>query len=52
MLKLKTIFKENWKSILFSYFLFSMQSIFMLIYPKVLGESIDHLGNLNKLNFY
>jgi hypothetical protein len=43
MLKLKTIFKENWKSILFSYFLFSMQSIFMLIYPKVLGESIDHL---------
>jgi hypothetical protein len=43
MLKLKTIFKENWKSILFSYFLFSMQAIFMLIYPKVLGESIDHL---------
>ena len=43
MLKLKTIFKKNWKSILFSYFLFSMQSIFMLIYPKVLGESIDHL---------
>jgi ABC-type multidrug transport system fused ATPase/permease subunit len=43
MLKLKTIFKENWKSILFSYFLFSMQSVFMLIYPKVLGESIDHL---------
>jgi ABC-type multidrug transport system fused ATPase/permease subunit len=43
MLKLKTIFTENWKSILFSYFLFSMQSIFMLIYPKVLGESIDHL---------
>jgi ABC-type multidrug transport system fused ATPase/permease subunit len=43
MLKLKTIFRENWKSILFSYFLFSMQSIFMLIYPKVLGESIDHL---------
>jgi ABC-type multidrug transport system fused ATPase/permease subunit len=43
MLKLKTIFKENWKSILFSYFLFSIQAIFMLIYPKVLGESIDHL---------
>jgi ABC-type multidrug transport system fused ATPase/permease subunit len=41
--KLKKIFKENWKSIMFSYFLFSMQSIFMLIYPKVLGESIDHL---------
>lgn len=43
MTKLKTIFKENWKSISLSYFLFSMQSIFMLIYPKVLGESIDHL---------
>lgn len=43
MTKLKTIFRENWKQILFSYFLFSMQSIFMLIYPKVLGESIDHL---------
>jgi ABC-type multidrug transport system fused ATPase/permease subunit len=43
MTKLKTIFKENWKQIIFSYFLFSMQSIFLLIYPKVLGESIDHL---------
>ena len=41
--KLKAIFTENWKQILLSYFLFSMQSIFMLIYPKVLGESIDHL---------
>jgi ABC-type multidrug transport system fused ATPase/permease subunit len=43
MTKLKAIFIENWKQILFSYLLFSMQSIFMLIYPKVLGESIDHL---------
>jgi ABC-type multidrug transport system fused ATPase/permease subunit len=43
MTKLTAIFKENWGSILFSYFLFSMQSIFILIYPKVLGESIDHL---------
>jgi ABC-type multidrug transport system fused ATPase/permease subunit len=43
MTKLKAIFTENWKQILLSYFLFSMQSIFMLIYPKVLGESIDHL---------
>lgn len=41
--KLKNIFKENWKPIMFSYFLFSMQSIFMLIYPKVLGNTIDHL---------
>lgn len=43
MSKLKAIFTENWKQILLSYFLFSMQSIFMLIYPKVLGESIDRL---------
>jgi ABC-type multidrug transport system fused ATPase/permease subunit len=43
MTKLKAIFTENWKQILLSYFLFSIQSIFMLIYPKVLGESIDHL---------
>jgi len=43
MTKLKAIFIENWKQMLLSYLLFSMQSIFMLIYPKVLGESIDHL---------
>jgi hypothetical protein len=43
MNKLKLIFKENWIAILFSYSLFTMQSIFMLIYPKVLGETMDHL---------
>lgn len=43
MNKLKVMFKENWKSILFSYSLFSINSILMLMYPKVLGESIDHL---------
>lgn len=43
MTKLKTIFKKNWKSITLSYFFFSMQSIFMLIYPKVLGNTVDHL---------
>ena len=43
MLKLKTIFKENWKSISFSYFLFSINSILMLVYPKILGNTIDHL---------
>jgi ABC-type multidrug transport system fused ATPase/permease subunit len=41
--KLKLIFRENWGSILFSYLLFTMQSMFMLFYPKVLGDSIDHL---------
>jgi ABC-type bacteriocin/lantibiotic exporter with double-glycine peptidase domain len=43
MVKLKTIFKENWKAITFSYSLFSINSILMLVYPKVLGNTIDHL---------
>jgi ABC-type bacteriocin/lantibiotic exporter with double-glycine peptidase domain len=43
MVKLKTIFKENWKAIIFSYSLFSINSILMLVYPKVLGNTIDHL---------
>jgi len=41
--KLKLMFKENWKSIIFSYSLFSINSILMLIYPKILGNTIDHL---------
>ena len=41
--KLKLIFQENWKSILFSYSLFAINSILMVMYPKVLGNSIDHL---------
>jgi ABC-type multidrug transport system fused ATPase/permease subunit len=43
MNKLITMFKDNWKSIIFSYSLFAVNSILMVIYPKVLGESIDHL---------
>lgn len=43
MNKLKVMFKENWKSIIFSYSLFSINSILMLVYPKVLGDTIDHL---------
>lgn len=43
MNKLKIIFRENWKSIIFSYTLFSINSILMLIYPKVLGNAIDHM---------
>ena len=43
MYKLKIIFRENWKSIIFSYTLFSINSILMLIYPKVLGNAIDHM---------
>ena len=41
--KLKQIFKENWFGITISYTLFSLQAISMLIYPKVLGDTIDHL---------
>ena len=37
------MFKENWKAIIFSYSLFSINSILMLVYPKVLGNAIDHL---------
>lgn len=41
--KLKIIFKNNWKSIMLSYSLFSINSILMLMYPKILGNTIDHL---------
>jgi ABC-type bacteriocin/lantibiotic exporter with double-glycine peptidase domain len=37
------MFFDNWKSILFSYSLFVINSTLMVVYPKVLGESIDHL---------
>lgn len=43
MNKLKVMFKENWKSIMFSYSLFMINSILMVMYPKILGNSIDHL---------
>lgn len=41
--KLKKIFRENWKQISLSYFLFSINSILLLVYPKILGNTIDHL---------
>lgn len=41
--RLRLIFKENWGKILISYLLFTLQSISIVIYPKVLGEFIDHL---------
>ena len=43
MNKLTIMFKENWKSIMFSYSLFMINSILMVMYPKILGNSIDHL---------
>ena len=41
--RLKKMFEENWKSILFSYSLFVVNAILMVVYPKVLGNAIDHL---------
>lgn len=43
MNKLKVMFRENWKSIMFSYSLFIINSVLMVMYPKVLGNAIDHL---------
>ena len=43
MNKLRTMFRDNWKSILFSYSLFAINSVLTVVYPKVLGDSIDHL---------
>lgn len=43
MNKLKVMFGENWKSIMFSYSLFIINSVLMVMYPKVLGNAIDHL---------
>lgn len=43
MNKLKVMFRENWKSIIFSYSLFIINSVLMVMYPKVLGNAIDHL---------
>lgn len=47
MVKLKVMFKENWKAITLSYSLFSINSILMLIYPKILGNTIDQLISKN-----
>jgi ABC-type bacteriocin/lantibiotic exporter with double-glycine peptidase domain len=41
--KLKVIFKDNWKTIILSYFLFAVHSALTILQPKVLGNTIDHL---------
>ena len=41
--KLKVIFKDNWKTIILSYFLFAIHSILNILQPKILGNTIDHL---------
>jgi hypothetical protein len=45
MNKLVNIFKENWFKIILSYLLFSINTLLTLTYPKVLGNTIDHLMN-------
>jgi len=41
--RLLHMFKSNWKSITLSYSLFATNSLIFVIYPKVLGDAIDHL---------
>lgn len=43
--KLKWIFKKYWKGIMFSYLLVILSNSLFFIYPKVLGNTIDHLIN-------
>jgi ABC-type multidrug transport system fused ATPase/permease subunit len=43
MNKLKVIFKDNWKTILLSYFLFAVHAGLTILQPKILGNTIDHL---------
>lgn len=43
--KLKEIFKRYWRGILFSYLLVILSNLLFFIYPKVLGDTIDHLIN-------
>lgn len=41
--RLRKMFEENWKSIMFSYSLFMINSVLIVMYPKILGNAIDHL---------
>ena len=39
---IKDLFKNNYKSLLFVYFLFILESVLALLYPMVLGNTIDY----------
>ena len=43
MKKLLNIFKNNWKSISLSYILYFISVVLFSLYPKILGDTIDHL---------
>jgi ABC-type bacteriocin/lantibiotic exporter with double-glycine peptidase domain len=45
MKKLLNIFKNNWKSISLSYLLYFISVVLFSLYPKILGDTIDHLVN-------
>ena len=45
MKKLLNIFKNNWKSISLSYILYFISVVLFSLYPKILGDTIDHLVN-------
>lgn len=43
MNKILELFKKNWKQIIFSYVLWAINAILIFSYPKILGDTIDHL---------
>ena len=43
MKKLLEIFKNNWKQISLSYLLYFISVVLLAFYPKILGDTIDHL---------
>lgn len=45
MKKLLNIFKSNWKPISLSYILYFISVVLFSLYPKILGDTIDHLIN-------
>lgn len=45
MKKLLNIFKSNWKPISLSYILYFISVVLFSLYPKILGDTIDHLVN-------
>jgi ABC-type multidrug transport system fused ATPase/permease subunit len=44
---IKELFKNNYKNLLFVYLLFIAESVLVLLYPMVLGNSIDHFISKN-----
>jgi hypothetical protein len=49
---LKEIFFDNWKKIIFVYFIVLLETIFFSIQPTIIGNAIDDLINGSYLNIY